>query len=471
MKEKHRRCCGIDVHKDSVMVCVLPPMGQSQIAVKKRRFPTFTRDLRQLRAWLKNCQVTEIAMESTGQYWRPLWNLLEGEFAKLILVNPQHIKGLNGYKTDPKDAQWIADLLEGGKLKGSWVPPRPIRELRDLTRQRVHVLEDVNRAKNRIEQLCQTGNIKVSSVATDLFGASGRRMLQAIVEGKHDAGWMADYAQGKLRGKRRQLEYALEGSFTGEQRWLLDRELRQVKWLEEQIEVLEQEIERRVAVFAESIQRLLTIPGIDRKTAWTIVAEVGVDMSVYRDARHLASWAGLCPGNRESGGKRMSGRTRKANRYVKRALGQAAWAAAHTKQTYLSAFYRRMSVRKGAPKAVVALAHHMLTVVYQVLSRGEEYVEFGGDYYDQRSKPKVVARLVTRLVRLGYSVDLTPLQPQTSEDLTPAASVPGQITESAAVKPKRRTGRPCKCAERGLICKHQTVIQINSLIQETSSPV
>ena len=179
MEPKYRRCCGIDVHKKSVTVCVLPVIGKAEVTVLKRNFPTFTRDLKQLRKWLKNCKVTEIAMESTGQYWRAIWNVLEGHFEKLILVNPQHIKGLNGYKTDPKDAEWIAGLLEGGKLRGSWVPPREIRELRDLTRQRVHVLEDANRVKNRIEQLCQTGNIKISSVATDLFGVSGRKMLKA----------------------------------------------------------------------------------------------------------------------------------------------------------------------------------------------------------------------------------------------------------------------------------------------------
>lgn len=480
MKEKRRRCCGIDVHKNSVTVCVLAPVGERNIGVKKRKFRTFTRDLKQLRTWLKNCQVTEIAMESTGQYWRPLWNLMEGEFDKLILVNPQHIKGLNGYKTDPKDAQWIADLLESGKLRGSWVPPRPIRELRDLTRQRVHVLEDLNRAKNRIEQLCQTGNIKVSSVATDLFGTSGRHMLKAIVEGKRDAGWMADYAQGTLRGKKRELELALEGTFTGEQRWLLEQELRQVEWLEIQAQVMEQEIERRVEGFAEPIGRLLTIPGIDRKTAWTIVAEVGVDLSAFEDARHLASWAGLCPGNRESGGKRMSGRTRKSNRYVKRAMCQAAWAASHTKNTYLSAFYRRMSVRKGAPKAVMALAHHLLVVVYQLLSRKEVYVELGGDYYDQRNKPKVVARLVTRLQKLGYQVDLTLAEPEASsqpaaiEWLSPPANeASSELADrpiEGAVLVKRKRGRPCKCAERGIICKHQTTAEFNSLIQQTSSP-
>jgi transposase len=468
VKQNHRRCCGIDVHKESVTVCVLPPVGQPQLGVKKRKFRTFTRDLKQLRAWLKNCKVTEIAMESTGQYWRPLWNLLEGEFAKLLLVNPQHIKGLNGYKTDPKDAQWIADLLEGGKLRGSWVPPRPIRELRDLSRQRVHVLQDLNRAKNRVEQLCQSGNIKVSSVATDLFGVSGRKMLQAIVEGKHDAGWMADYAKSRLRGKRRELTLALEGSFTAEQRWLLDRELRQVEWLEQQSEAMEQEIERRVTDFEEPIQRLLTIPGVDRKTAWTIVAEVGIDMSVFADAQHLASWAGLCPGNRESGGKRMSGRVRKSNVYIKRALCQAAWAASHTKNTYLSAFYRRMYVRKGGPKAVMALAHHMMVIVYQILSRGEEYVEMGGDYYDQRNKTKVVQRLVTRLTRLGYWVRIEPaeLQPIGEE----SQSVVKQEMATDAPTLKRKKGRPCKCSERGINCKHRTAEHVIPLIPQLSPP-
>lgn len=472
MKENYRRCCGIDVHKNSVTVCVLGPVGERQMVVKKRNFRTYTRDLRQLRAWLKNCKVTEIAMESTGQYWRPLWNLLEGEFTKLILVNPQHIKGLNGYKTDPKDAQWIADLLENGKLRGSWVPPRPIRELRDLTRQRVNVLEDLNRSKNRIEQLCQSGNIKITSAASDLFGVSGRKMLKALIEGKHDPGWMADYAQGRLRNKRRELELALEGTFTVQQRWLLEEELGQVEWLEKQLERLEQEIERRVAIYEEAIQRLVTIPGIDRKTAWTIVAEVGADLSAFPDAKRLASWAGLCPGNRESGGKRMSGRTRKSNRYVKRALCQAAWAASHTKDTYLSAFYRRMAIRKGAPKAVMALAHHLILVVHQVLSRKEEYVEFGGDYYDRRNKPKTVARLVKRLHALGFEVDLR-VAPATeiasiapsSDDSNPEPA----LAQHPVIPPKRGRGRPCKCAERGITCGHRTALHANSMREQPPS--
>lgn len=469
MKVKHRRCCGIDVHKNSVTVCVLPPVGQPHLEIKRRKFRTFTRDLKQMRAWLKNCQVTEIAMESTGQYWRPLWNLLESEFEKLILVNPQHIKGLNGYKTDPKDAQWIAGLLEGGKLKNSLVPPRPIRELRDLARERVHVLEDLNRARNRIEQLCQAGNIKVSSVATDLFGVSGRRMLKAIVEAKRDPGWIADYARGTLRGKRKELERALEGTFTDDQRWLLDKELRQVEWLEAQVTTLDEEIKRRVVPFEEQIRRLITIPGVERTTAWTIVAELGVDMTAFPDARHLASWAGLCPGNRESAGKRKSGRTRKANRYVKRAICQAAWAASHTKNTFLSAFYRRMAVRKGSPKAVIALAHHLITVIYQMMSRGENYVEMGGDYYDRRNKPKVVSRLLKRLSSLGYYAELRPIGPPPSPEDPRPIEVPQAGANEQTMKRKR--GRPCKCEERGIICKHRTSQTINALIQQSSSPV
>jgi transposase len=289
------------------------------------------------------------------------------------------------------------------------------------------------------------------------------------VEARKDAGWMADCAKGKLQAKKRELTWALEGTFTVEQRWLLDRELRQVEWLEQQIQSIEGEIERRVGEFEEPIQRLLTIPGVDRVTAWTIVAEIGVDMQVFADAQHLASWAGLCPGNRESGGKRMSGRVRKANRYIKRALCQAAWAATRTKNTYLSAFYRRMCVRKGSPMAVMALAHHMAVIVYQILSRSEEYVEMGGDYYDQRNKPKVVARLVKRLSNLGYWVQLQPIESPSPQE-TEGVSIPTADLQPPPVSKKRRRGRPCKCAARGIICKHRTAENLNSLPDQSSSP-
>jgi transposase len=465
MKESYRRCCGIDVHKNSVSVCVLPPVGRARGEIRRRNFRTYTRDLKQLRTWLKNCRVSDIAMESTGQYWRPLWNLLEGEFDKLILVNPQHIKGLKGYKTDPKDAQWIADLLESGKLRGSLVPSRPIRELRDLTRNRVNVLDDMNRVKNRIEQLCQSGNIKVSSVATDLFGVSGRRMLKAIVQGLRDPGWMADYARGSLRRKRADLALALEGTFTPEQRWLLNRELHQLEWLEQQVELLEKEIERRLIPFAEVMARVSTLPGVDRTTAWTIVAELGPDLSAFADASHLASWAGLCPGNHESGGKRLSGRTRKSNRYIKRAMCQAAWAASHTKNCFLAAFYRRLSIRKGANRAIVALAHHMVVVIYNLITRKEEYVEFGGDYYDRRNKPKVVARLLKRLQNLGYEIDLREVPAAADSALSSEASI-----ASPEAPLKKRRGRPCKCSDRGIPCRHWTSAEPNSLIQQHPLP-
>jgi transposase len=349
---------------------------------------------------------------------------------------------LDGHKTDPKDAQWIAELLETGRLRGSWVPPREIRELRDLTRQRVNVIEDLNRAKNRIEQMWQAGNIKVSSVATDLFGVSGRLMLKAIVDGQRDPGWMADYAQGTLRSKKRELELALEGTFTGNQRWLLNQELRQVEWLETQVEVLEQEIARRMEPFEEAIERLITIPGIERKTAWTIVAEIGVEMSVFGDARHLASWAGLCPDNRESGGPRMSGRTRKANRYIKRVMCQAAWAASHTKRTYLSAFYRRMCIRKGAPKAIIALADHLIVVVFNIRSRGENYVELGGDYYDRKNQTRVAARLVERLTRLGYYVDLRPAAQEAINSPVHQSTGPGSASTVASSAPEPVSVKP-----------------------------
>jgi transposase len=266
-----------------------------------------------------------------------------------------------------------------------------------------------------------------------------------------------------------------DGTFTAEQRWLLGRELSQMEWLEKQLEAMEAEIERRIADFSDELRRLITIPGVDRITAWTIVAEVGVDMKAFEDARHLASWAGLCPGNRESGGKRMSGRTRKANCYVKRALCQAAWAASHTKNNYLAAFYRRLCVRKGAPKAVMALAHHIMTIVYHILAHQTEYVELGADYYDQRNKPKVVNRL--RLTNLGFEVTLKPSTPvlieppPTDPSVDPADSNVLSLDNPSSLAPlqKRRRGRPCKCAERGIICKHATIPDLNSLIPQSSA--
>jgi transposase len=465
MATSYRRCCGIDVHKKSIQVYVLPPQGQTQIKALEREYRTFSRDLRRLRGWLNRQRVSEVVMESTGQYWRAVWNVLEGEIPRLVLVNPQHVKALAGRKTDRIDSQRLARYLENNDLAGSFVPPRKIRELRDLTRSRVHLLEEVNRVKNRIGQMCEAGNIKVSSVATDLFGVSGRRMLAAVAEGKRDAGWMADYARGTLRGKRKQLERALEGSFTDYQRWMLRAQLAHLEFLERQIGQVEDEIEQRMQPYQQQIQRLLTIPGVDRVVAWSILAELGPDMSVFPDARHAASWAGLCPGNCESGGKRLKGRTRKANPYLRRVFCQAAWAASHTKDTYLSALYRRQRSRLGHSKAIFALAHQLLLIAYTMLSRGEDYRELGSDYFDQKNKPKVVNRLVQRLMHLGFYVtlqeaatanpELEQLSPHPAAVLTVQPVSDSPPLGAAVVPLKRRPGRPCKCASRGLPCRHK----------------
>jgi transposase len=369
METAYRRCGGIDVQKKSLTVHVRPPQGQADGRTLEREFRTFSRDLRSLRGWLKSCRITEVVMESTGQYWRPVWNILEDAVPRLVLVNPAHVKALAGRKRDRIDAQRLARYLENGDLDGSFVPPREIRELRDLTRWRVHLLEEVNRVKNRIGQMCEAGNIKVSSVASDLFGLSGRRMLHALVEGKRDAGWMADYAQGRLRSKRKELAQALDGTFTEHQRWMLREELQHLERLEGQVADAEKQITVRRQLYAELIRRLRTIPGVDRIVAWTVVAELGPDMA---DADHAASWSDMCPGNRQSGGKRLSGRTRQANPYLRRALTEATWAASRTKDSYLAAMCRRLRGRLGHNQAIFAVAHQLLRVASTMLRRGED---------------------------------------------------------------------------------------------------
>lgn len=457
MEIAQRRCCGVDVHKKKLMVHVLPPEGQSAEKAQEREFRTFTRDLYELRDWLRSQGVTDVVMEATGQYWRPVWNVLEGQVPHLMLVNPQHVKALAGRKTDRIDSKRLAHYLERGELEGSFIPPRPIRELRDLTRGRIHLVEEVNRVKNRISSVCETGNIKVGSVATDLFGVSGRRMLQAIADGNSNAEWMADYAQGRLRKKMAELVLALEGDFTECQRWILKQELQHLTSLEEEIAKLEAEIERRMRAFGNQIQHLITIPGVDRIVAWTILAEMGTDMSVFPDAQHAASWSGMCPGNRESAGRQFSGRTRKANPYLRRDLCQAAWAASHTKGKYLTALYQRLRVRCGHTKAIFAVAHQILIVAYILLLRNEDYKEMGSDYFDARNKPKMVNRLIGRLTALGYYVTLQPVvEPSASGSGPPAPSLPNMPTAmpNAPASQKRPRGRPCKCASRGIACKH-----------------
>ena len=466
----YRRCAAIDVHKKSLSVCIRPPIGRPNEPLKEQTFRTFTKDLRRLRKWLIQCRVTELAMESTGQYWRPVWNVLEGAVAKMLLLNPAHVKGLAGHKTDRKDAQWLAVRLEREDLKGSFVPAQPLREMRELTRLRVHWLQDLNRIKNRIGDICEGGNIKISSVASDLFGQSGRKMLDAIVAGNRDAGWMADYAKGTLRGKRGLLELALEGSFTPHQRKLLGRSLRQMKSLEAEISDLTEEIAQKAAAmgWTDAIRRLDTIPGIDVVAALAVLAETGLDMGVFGDAEHLASWAAVCPGQRESGGKRLSGRTRKGNVYLRRVLCQCAWAATNTNDCFLASFYRRVRSRKGHQKAIMAVAHRLLVIVFHMLQKGTEYREVGGDFHAHRNAEKTAMRHVAGLQKLGYYVTLqkaalaetvvacgpeAPALSSAGDSLPLVADPLPPVAEQEAGR--RRPGRPCKCAERGIRCTHR----------------
>ena len=452
MTTVYRRCCGIDVHKRSLSVCVLPPVGVKG-TVREERFRTFTRDLKRLKKWLLNCRVTEVVMESTGQYWRPVWNILEESIPRLMLVNPAHAKAMAGRKTDRLDALWLATRLERGDLRGSFIPPREVRELRELTRLRVHWLQDTNRVKNRISQLCEAGNIKVSSVASDLFGQSGTRMLIALAGGQQDAGWMADYARGTLRNKKDQLEMALQGTFTEHRRDLLRRMLVQLANLEHETDALTEKIRHRMASHEREVQLLCGIPGIDRIAAWTILAETGFDMSVFDDAQHLASWAAVCPGSRESGGKRMSGKTRKGNIYLRRILCQCALAATRKKGSHLAALYYRIRSRRGHAKAVMAVAHQLLVIIYHILRDGTEYVEIGEQLSEQQRANKA-EWLVRKLHALGYQVDVRAVEAPSVSEV--ARTEPAPELPSEPVPGRRGPGRPCKCAERGIACRHKT---------------
>lgn len=457
MSADYRRCCGIDVHKKSLSVCVLPPSDKRDGQVREEVFGTFTRDLKRLRTWLLNCRVTEIVMESTGPYWKPVWNILEASF-HLVLVNPQHVKGLQGRKTDRIDAEWLARHLERNELRASFIPPREIRELRDLTRLRVHWLQDVNRVKNRIGQVCESGNIKISSVASDLFGVTGRLLLESLRGGDRDSEWMANCARGALRGKKQQLRWALDGTLTEHQCRLLSRLLEQLQFLEQRLARLTAEIEQCVAAHEDLLRRLDTIPGIDRITAWTVLAEIGTDRSVFGDARHLASWAALCPGLRESGGKRLPGKTRKGNVYLRRALCQSAWASTHKKDSHLAALFRRVRARRGEQKALMAVAHQLLTIIFHVVRDGGEYEELGADHFDRLNKPKITRRLVERLQRLGYQVSLQ----EVSEPAVSALPLPPSLPPPPSLPVPRRRGRPCKCAQRGIECRHRQALAPNN---------
>jgi len=407
MEVIYKRCCGLDVHKKMVVACLIIRDGE-EVKKEIRTFGTMTSDLLLLHDWLLANRVTHVAMESTGIYWKPIYNLLEGNF-EVLLVNAAHLKAVPGKKTDVKDCEWIADLLAHGLLKGSFIPPEPIRDLRDLTRYRKSLTDERNREVNRLQKLLESANLKLSSVATDVMGVSGRAMLEAILSGSTDPEVLAELARGKLRKKLSLLREALRGKFRPHHRFMLEQILSHLDFLDETIERVSKEVENRIVPFQKEIELLKTIPGVDQKTAEVIISEIGVDMSRFPSHRHLASWAGLCPGNNESAGKRKSGKVRKGSQWLKRGLMESSWAASRTKETYLNALFHRMVRRKGKKKANVAVAHAILIIVYHILKKRIPYYELGADHFDRLNLKYITNHLVNRLNVLGYKVTLEPL--------------------------------------------------------------
>jgi transposase len=401
------RCCGLDVHKKTVVACLITsPEGQPP-QYEVRTFRTMTADLLVLADWLQSAGCTHVAMESTGVYWRPVYNLLEG-LLTLLVVNAQHVKAVPGRKTDVKDAEWLAELLRHGLLRGSFIPSKPQRQLRELTRYRSNLVQDRARVINRLQAVLEDANIKLASVVTDIRGVSARAMLEALIAGHQDVTALADLARGRLRSKRDQLEEALRGAFTPHHGFLLTEYLSQLDYFDDAIDRVSVTIAQRLEADQEAIALLDTIPGVSQRTAEILLAEIGTDMDRFPTAKHLASWAGMCPGNHASAGKRLSGRTRKGSRWLRQVLVESAHVAAKTKQTYLAAQYKRLAARRGKKRALIALGHTILIIVYHVLTRKQPYQDLGAAYFDTREKARVEQRLVRRLEGLGYRVALEP---------------------------------------------------------------
>lgn len=406
MQIHFERVCGLDVHRDSVSACVRVP-GKGKRAEIQQTFGTKTADLLALRDWLKEYGITHVAMEATGVLWKPVYYVLEAEFT-LLLVNAAHVKNVPGRKTDVKDAQWLAQLLEAGLLRGSFVPPPAIRELRDLTRYRTELAHERTREVQRLHKVLQDAGIKLSSVATDILGKSGRAMVEALIGGTRDPQVLADLAQGKLRKKIPQLKQALEGKFAGRHAFLAAELLAHMDYIEEAMERVNQRIEECMRPFAEEERILQTIPGIKKHTAPKIVAEIGTNMKQFPDAKHLASWAGLCPGNNESAGKHKKGTTRKGDGWLKSALVEAAWSAVKAEDSAFSGLFYRLRGRMGPKKSIVAVAHAMIIVIHECLAHRKTYKELGRDYYDRIHSKVLRERYVQKLEKLGFVVSLAP---------------------------------------------------------------
>ncbi len=409
MQVIYHRCGSLDVHKKTVVACVMCSQQDGSVFKQVRTFPTTTAGLLALSDWLEQLQVTVVAMESTGVYWRPVFNILE-EGRTIILVNAQHMKAVPGRKTDVKDAEWLADLLRHGLLKASSIPPAPFRDLRDLSRYRKSLVLQRAQQGNRLQKVLETANIKLSSVASNVLGKSGRDMLEAIVGGEQDSEVLADLARGLLRKKLPQLREALEGCVQPHHRFLIKSILAHVDFLEEALENVQKEIEERLTPFEEATTLLTSIPVMGQVAAAVILSEIGTDMERFASDKHIASWAGVCPGNKQSAGKRLSGQTTKGNVALRVILCELAQTIARGKDNYLSAYYHRQARRLGKKRAILAVAHKLLVIIYHVLKSGKPYEELGADYYDKLDTTRLQEHHVRRLQQLGFTVTLTPTQ-------------------------------------------------------------
>jgi transposase len=401
----HERCCGLDVHKKKVVACAITPEGK-----RIRSFGTMTEDLEDLAAWLDQLQIRPVAMESTGVFWIPIYNVLEESRTpeELLVVNARHIKAVPGRKTDVKDAEWIALLLRHGLVKGSFIPDRDQRELRELTRHRRSLIQQQSQLLNRIHKLLEGANIKLASVATDISGVSAIEMLQQLEAGNEDPAALAALARGRMKSKLPELERALSGKVRGHHRFMLSTMLRQLEFLTDEIAVLDAEVAERMRPFLLALELLDEIPGIGRRTAECLIAELGVDMSPWPTHRHLASWAKVCPGNNQSGGKRRRAGTGQGSPWLRGPLMEAARAAVRTKNSYLGAQYRRLKGRRKDDdgRAIGAVAHSILVIVYHVLKTGTRYQDLGSDYFQTRDREQTARRSVRHLEKLGYKVTL-----------------------------------------------------------------
>jgi len=402
-------CAGLDVHKKSVTACLLIPGKNGKVRRRVKTFGTTTNSLQGLKSWLLEMGVTHAAMESTGVYWKPVYNILQGA-VEVWVVNAQHIKQVPGRKTDVKDAEWIATLMRLGLLNNSFIPDEEQRDLRDLTRYRTQLTNERSAAVNRVQKVLEDANIKLSSVVSDIQGVSARRMLAAIIEETDDSEALAELAKGRMRNKIPELVEALTGHVRAHHRFMLQELLEQVDGLNQRLQSLNQRIDQHTAPQAELIKRLEAIPGVGEHTAEILLAEIGSAVDQFPTDKHLASWACLCPGNNISANKRRTGKTRKGQKWLRTALAEAAWAASRTKETYLSAQFHRLRARRGAKRAAVAVAHSILTIVYHLIKNPEAtFQELGGDYFMKRNKGDHKRRAIKTLTTLGYAVELTPV--------------------------------------------------------------